>query len=137
MNISRNFRLRPSNFYSIATIILNNFGDSALQFLKQYPPQRNPDTRYVRGFGIPPNSRTSEDLGARWNKKLSRKGTTLILDIGNNASYPQYVQSRFLQSSIHRDWWQTDEDMIDQLYPDLLNQFNQFLPGAIVNGGRR
>lgn len=137
--VSRNFALKPSNFFQIANVLLNNFGDRCLDFIKSYPAQRNPDTDYVRGFGIPPNQRTSEDLGARWNKKISRRNTAIILDIGNNASYAQYVQSLIDQASIHRDWWQTDNDMIEQLYPGLQNEFIQFLPGSIVDqrNGRR
>lgn len=111
---------------------MNNWGARALQFMKQYPPQRNPDSVYVRGFGIPPNQRVSEDLGARWVKKLQQKARKTILIIGNNASYAQYVQSRELQAQIHRDWWQTEYDMIDQLFPILIDEFERFLPTAIV-----
>lgn len=131
IKFTRNFRLDRDQAWLDVVFLMNNFGSRALQFLKAYPPQRNSDTKYVRGFGIPPR-RTSEDLGARWNKSVKRTKKGVLLTIGNNASYAQYVQSRQSQSNIHRDWWQTEEDMIEALFPDLLDEFARYLPGFVI-----
>jgi hypothetical protein len=133
----RNFNLNPTVTIRIASTLFENFGARALTFLKRYPPQRNPNTRYVRGFGYPPNRRVSEDLGVRWNKQLIVKRRQISLIIGNNASYAQFVQSRQLQAEIHQNWWNTEEDMIESLYPQLQDEFAEFLPVYILSGNSR
>ena len=133
LKFTRNFRLDRDQAWQDVTFLMSNFGSRGLQYLKKYPPQRNPRSEYVRGFGYPP-IRTSEDLGPRWNKSVKRTKKGVLLTIGNNASYAQYVQSRQLQAGIHRNWWQTEEDMIELLFPDLLDEFARFLPVFIVKG---
>ena len=131
VKVRTNFTLDRGASKKTAKFILGNFGNSALQYMKKYPGQKNPDSKYVRGFGTPPN-RTSEDLGARWTSKVTSKSNTITLIIANNASYAQWVQSRFLQAEVHKDWWQTEQDMIDELLPDLLSQFAKHLPSFII-----
>lgn len=79
--------------------------------MKPYPPPP-PDSTYVRG--APPHS---EKLGSRWtSRRISGDGFS-GREIGNNASYGPFVQSRELQARVHQDRWQTDEEIISRELP--------------------
>lgn len=132
VKFSRNFKLDPKGVRGVVYQVFNRTRSRGLKFLKRYPPQRNPNTTYERGFGVRPNQRISEDLGARWIADLIQSGSEIRIDFGNNASYAVYVQSLQYQAEIHQDWWQTDEEMIDRFLPEMENDIIKFLPSAIV-----
>lgn len=132
IKFSRNFRVDPKKYRDGVYLIFLRFKDRGLKFLKKYPPQRNPDTNYERGFGVRPNQRVSEDLGARWAGEIHRGNGEIRIDFGNNASYAPFVQSLQYQADIHKDWWQTDEQMIDIYLPMLESDFIKFLPNMII-----
>lgn len=110
----------------------STYGDRMVAYMKKYPPQRNPETNYIRGYGVQGGKRTSEDLGARWNKRIVRRKKSLLMDIGNNASYGPFVQSLLLQASIHRDWWQTEQDMVDEFLDGMMSDLDRGLEAYIV-----
>ena len=95
--------------------------------IKPYPPPP-PDSRYVRG--APPHS---EKLGSRWTtRRISDQGFA-GREIGNNASYGPFVQSRELQARVHQDRWQTDEEIITRELPATVRDVEQ----ALVNEAAR
>lgn len=112
-----------SQMNQVYSVFYNKLGSSIIRFLKRYPRQRNPDSMYVRGFGVPPNSRTSEDLGSRWASTHSHNSVRIL----NNTSYSGYVQRAEFQAAIHQNWWQTDDDAIDQVLPAELDEFIEIL----------
>jgi len=128
----RNFKLDPKKVDRTVYAVFLRLKDRGLNFLKKYPPQRNPNTKYERGFGVRPNQRVSEDLGARWNAEISYSASAVRVDFGNNASYSPFVMAKQYQADIHRDWWQTDEDMIELFQPQLTDDLVRFLPQAII-----
>lgn len=132
VKFTRNFRIDPTKYRNGIYLIFLRFKDRGLKFLKKYPPQRNPDSTYERGFGVRPNQRISEDLGARWTGEITRGQGEIRIDFGNNASYAPFVQATGYQAEIHQDWWQTDEQMIDLFLPGLEDDFVKFLPNYIV-----
>lgn len=131
IKVTRNFDLNNDVVRESVRDIYNVVGDTYLDYLKSYPRQRNPDSDYIRGYGMAGAKRqTSEDLGARWTKVV--EASRLIMEIGNNASYAPYVQSEELQADIHRHWWQTDVDAIN-MYSDLLtNYMSRFVTNYVV-----
>ena len=132
VKVTRNFKIDPKKYRDGIYLIFLRFKDRGLKFFKKYPTQRNPDTKYERGFGVRPNQRVSEDLGARWTGEITRGNGEIRIDFGNNASYSPFVQSLQYQADVHRDWWQTDEQMIDIYLPMLEDDFLKFLPSAII-----
>lgn len=132
VKFSRNFKLDPKGVKGVVYQVFNRTKDRGLKFLKKYPPQRNPETKYERGFGVRPNQRVSEDLGARWIGSIVATSSEIRIDFGNNATYAPFVQSLQYQADIHREWWQTDEEMIDRFLPEIENDIIKFLPIAIV-----
>lgn len=79
--------------------------------MKPYPPPP-PDSRYVRG--APPHS---EKLGSRWTTRRIAGQGYVGREVGNNASYGPWVQSRELQARVHQGRWQTDEEIVTRELP--------------------
>lgn len=131
--MSRNFKFDPTKVNRVIYTIFLRFKDRGLKYFKRYPPQRNPDSNYERGFGIRPNQHLSEDLGARWAAEIVFGNNQVKIDFGNNASYSPFVHAEGLQAEIHQGWWQTDQDMINLFLPELENDFIKFLPSAVVS----
>lgn len=131
IKVSRNFNLRKDAVKKAVSLVYNSVSDSYLDFLKKYPTQKNPETTYKRGYGrIGAKVQTSEDLGARWTKKISLQNLTL--EIGNNASYAPYVQSSELQAEFHKDWWQTDQDAINEYEPLMFEYMSRLITDYVV-----
>lgn len=133
IKFNRNFRFDPYKVNRTIYAIFLRFKDRGLKYFKKYPPQKNPDSKYERGFGIRPNQKISEDLGARWNADIVYGSGFVRIDFGNNASYAPFVHAEGMQAEIHQNWWQTDSQMIDLFLPQLENDFVNFLPSAIVS----
>lgn len=68
--------------------------------MKVYPPQR--PTTYVR----------TGRLGRSWTTRKIREPGAVGRQVGNVTEYGPWVQSKDLQAWMHRDWWQTDEEVI-------------------------
>lgn len=131
--MTKNFTFDPAKVNRTIYAVFLRFKDRGLKFFKKYPPQKNPDSKYERGFGFRPNQRVSEDLGARWVSEILYGSGFVRIDFGNNASYSPFVHAEGLQAGIHQDWWQTDQQMIDLFLPQLEDDFVKFLPNAIVS----
>lgn len=93
--------------------------DNAEEFRTEmalYPPQRT--TTYVRTLR----------LGGGWHVEPVKKvfnGLEII--VGNNMKYAHWVQSRLLQAWMHKDHWQTEEDVIERLADKQLNRIENFI----------
>lgn len=83
--------------------------------LKEYPPPP-PDSRYRRG--VDPRS---ERLGTRWTTEPRRGADMIGRVVGNTASYAPYVQSAVRQAWMHRGRWKTDEEILRESQPALLD----------------
>ena len=68
--------------------------------MKTYPMQR--PTTYVR----------TGRLGRSWTTRPIREPGAVGRQVGNATDYAPWVQSQKLQAWMHRDWWQTDEEVI-------------------------
>lgn len=98
--------------------------------MKPYPPPP-PNSTYVRG--APPRS---EKLGSRWTSRRIAGDGFVGREVGNNASYAPWVQSRELQARVHQDRWQTDEDVIREALPATVADVRRALTDAAGRMGR-
>lgn len=87
--------------------------------LKEYPSQR--PTEYVRTM----------KLGQAWfMDPVVRSGDELLLNLGNRIGYAPYVQSQELQANVHRGYWETDEEILDQELPVVVEEMSAALNRA-------
>ena len=68
--------------------------------MEVYPLQR--PTTYVR----------TGRLGRSWTTRPIREPGAIGRQVGNATEHGPWVQSQKLQAWMHRDWWQTDEEVI-------------------------
>ena len=68
--------------------------------MEVYPLQR--PTTYVR----------TGRLGRSWTTPPIREPGAIGRQVGNATEHGPWVQSQKLQAWMHRDWWQTDEEVI-------------------------
>lgn len=88
--------------------------------MKTYPMQR--PTTYVR----------TGRLGRSWTTRPIREPGAIGRSIGNNTRYAPQVQSSELQATVHRGWWQTDEEVL----ADNRRTIVQVVTDALVRGIR-
>lgn len=103
--------LRPPMTRSMARIV-NRMGD--------YPPQPS-GTTYRR----------TGTLGRRWTQEITETADSIEAKAGNNTSYGPFVQSEQFQAA----WmghWQTDQDVITELEPVILADFEQVIGEALT-----
>ena len=123
-NVARNRR----NAKKAIQLIFKKYGSDYLRFMKEYPPQRNPETKYVRGNPL----QGSEDLGARWNMRMLSRSDIVVLSIRNNTSYVEWVQDRDFQADVHREWWQTYQDANELFTPLIESKLTSVIPNAVL-----
>jgi hypothetical protein len=97
--------------------------------MKPYPAPP-PNSTYVRG--APPRS---EKLGSRWTSRSISGPGWVGREVGNNASYGPWVQSRELQARVHQGRWQTDEDVIREALPLTVRDVERALVDAAGRQG--
>jgi hypothetical protein len=105
-------------------------------YMANYPRQRNPNTRYIRGRGWADKDGvvrrlTSEHLGKRWTTKVDITSDGLRGKVGNNVSYAPYVQSAKFQATVHKGWWQTDEMAVRRNRAAIVRDFNSAIRRAL------
>ena len=69
--------------------------------MKKYPPEK-PESTYQR----------TKLLGQSWTTQTRDKGFTVI--VGNNVEYGPFVQSQKDQAWMHKDFWHTDEQVVEE-----------------------
>jgi len=102
--------LRPPMTRSVARIV-ERMGD--------YPPQ--PAGTTYRRTGT---------LGRRWTMEVTEDADGITAEAGNNTTYGPFVQSEQFQAA----WmghWQTDRDVIEELEPVILADFEQVIGEAL------
>ena len=111
---------------------------ASVQVLKSriayYPPQRppaNPKRRYIRGYGMEGGKATSENLGKSWTSKVQATIQGLLGVVGNDTTYGPWVQSEQFQARIHRNYWQTDRDVIQGETARIVRFFKQAIDRAL------
>lgn len=122
-------RRYQADLLAIVTPPLDQGGLRVEAGMKPYPPPP-PDSRYVRG--APPRS---EKLGSRWTTRRIAGDGFVGREVGNNASYGPWVQSSELQARVHKDRWQTDEDVIKQALPAAVAAVERALVNAAETAG--
>lgn len=83
--------------------------------VKRYPPQR-PGSSYIR----------THILEKSWSRRVMVAGDTVTGVVGSNggmAPYNRVVMSRPEQAAIHRNFWPTVEDIIEQSQPTVQRMF--------------
>lgn len=105
-------------------------------YMKVYPPVR-PGQRYVRGRGMPDadgivRRLTSEQLGKRWTTAIKQEGQYLVGNVGNNASYAPFVQSRQFQARVHRGRWRTDVQAMNENAGVIIGDFEEAIRRALA-----
>jgi len=76
-------------------------GSEIMKRMMTYPPQRQEST-YVR----------TGALKHRWTIQTRDRGFTVI--VGNNISYGRFVQSHEDQAWMHKDYWHTDKQVVEE-----------------------
>jgi hypothetical protein len=79
--------------------------------ISKYPPAK-------------PTSRRDGTLGKEWTTKVQLSGDTLEGKVGTNIIYAPWVQSSRFQAWMHKEWWQTDEDVMRASVSDIEHLFN-------------
>lgn len=103
--------LRPPITRSMARVVAR---------MADYPPQ--PPTPYRR----------TGTLGRGWTQEVTETADSIEGKAGNNTSYGPFVQSEQFQAH-WMDYWQTDQDVISELEPTILADFDQVI-GEVLNG---
>jgi len=88
--------------------------------MKTYPPQR--PTTYIR----------KGRLGRAWDivgPVMTSEG--LQGTIGNNTSYGPWVQSGMFQARIHRGYWLTDQQVLEEERDWIIKQFENAIANSI------
>lgn len=103
--------------------------------LGTYPPPI-PSSRYVRGRGWANKAGivtrlTSEKLGSRWTNHVTTDAGGVTGQVGNNASYARWVQSRVDQATVHRGRWETDEGALAKETAAIVNDFKRAINAAL------
>lgn len=69
--------------------------------------------------------RSSERLNTKWTSRVTVDKAAVLGEIGNTASYADWVQG-FRQADFHdQRGWQTIEDAVNQVYPDIEKNFEE------------
>jgi len=124
---------------------LGEAGEHVKSRLAKYPPrrrgplpggfksdkQRRKVFALIREGEIPyrrGQSSASEDLGQRWNVRVSG----LTATVGNNASYGPLVQDRKQQAMYHRiTGWTTIQDVAEQEGPEVVRIISKHIDKAL------
>lgn len=88
--------------------------------MADYPPQR-PGSAYVR----------TGTLGRRWTKEVTQSGGGLVGKVGNNTAYGPFVQSQQFQADVHRNRWQTDEQVVKRNEAAIVQDFRRAIEKAL------
>lgn len=111
--------------------------------LATYPPQSGRPQRFRsdrqrRWFFAALNSgaisvpyRRTGTLGRSWTEEIRQTPGNLVGEVGNNVEYGPYVQGHGTQSAYHQGNWQTDQEVADLLFPDILDDFEETIQGAM------
>lgn len=104
--------LRPPMTRSMARVVAR---------MADYPPQ--PAGTTYRRTGT---------LGRRWTQEVTETADSITAEAGNNTTYGPFAQSEMFQAH-WMDHWQTDQDVISELEPTILADFDQVI-GEVLNG---
>lgn len=88
--------------------------------MKVYPPPR-PRQRYRR----------TGTLGRRWTKRVRSSSDGVVGVVGNNTTYAPWVQSSRFIAWMHKDRWQTDEQVMEQHRPRIVEFFHSAIRRAL------
>ena len=89
--------------------------------MAKYPRQRNMSTTYRR----------TGTLGRRWTTKVKTSQGGARGVVGNNTRYAPWVQSERFQAGQHRNWWQTDEDVVTDNEDAIVTDFRKAIEDAL------
>jgi len=88
--------------------------------MANYPAQRA-GSSYVR----------TGTLGRLWTTKVESSATRVTGLVGNKLEYAPFVQSRQLQSRVHRGRWQTEMDVIERSEREIIGLFRAAIEEAV------
>lgn len=70
--------------------------------------------------------------GRRWTIKITASGNGLIGTVGNNTPYGPLVGSAQFQARIHQGRWNTDDKVIKEEAPGILDDFQASIDQALA-----
>ena len=88
--------------------------------MADYPPQKR-NTGYRR----------TGTLGRRWTTDVRSDHGGLTGRVGNNTEYGPWVQSERFQAWMHRDYWQTDEEVLEYNEDRIVDDFERAVVDAL------
>lgn len=71
-----------------------------------------------------PTSNRDGTLGRKWTVEVKQRPGEIATEIGNDAGYAPWVQSHQFQAWMHRGYWQTDQQVLNQRASDIIVLLN-------------
>jgi hypothetical protein len=71
-----------------------------------------------------PTSHRDGTLGKAWTVTVVQKPGSIESQVSNRVSYAPWVQNYQFQARMHRNYWQTDREVIEKRAPDIIALLN-------------